>query len=61
MAGGTVKKHSEVLRRAIKWVSEQREKDPNVSLGKLLSEAGPMFNLSPDDQNGLLALLRESD
>ncbi len=61
MSSGTVKKHSEELRRAVRWISEQREEHPEIPLGRLLSEAGPRFNLSPRDQEGLARLLRESD
>jgi hypothetical protein len=59
MASGTVVKHSEELKRAIRWISERRQQDPEVSLQTLLSEAGPRFNLTPKDQEGLWQLLFE--
>lgn len=61
MAGGTIQKHSQELQRAVRWVAEQREQNPEVPLSRWLSEAGPRFNLSPVDQEGLLRLLREAD
>ena len=61
MAGGTIQKHSQELRRAVQWVAEQRKAKPDVPLAQWLSEAGPRFNLSPADQEGLLRLLREND
>jgi hypothetical protein len=61
MASGTVVKHSEELRRAVRWIAECRKVDPQVKLSDLLSEAGPKFNLSPKDQDGLRLLLREMD
>ena len=61
MSDGTVKKHSQELRRAVKWVSERRQEDPSLTLAQLLAEAGPKFNLSPKDQEGLMLLLREED
>jgi hypothetical protein len=61
MSDGTVKKHSQELRRAVKWVSERRQEDPSLTLAQLLAEAGPKFNLSPKDQEGLMLILREED
>lgn len=61
MASAGIQKHSEQLRQAVRWVSEQRQDHPDIPLGRLLSEAGPRFNLSPKDQAGLIRLLRESD
>ncbi len=59
MADGTVKKHSEQLKQAVRWISEQRILRPDVPLGMLMSEAGPRFNLSPKEQQGLFALLAD--
>jgi hypothetical protein len=61
MGNGTVKKHSQELRRAVQWVSERRQENPEISLAQLLAEAGPKFNLTPKDQEGLLLLLREEN
>ena len=61
MSDGTVKKHSQELRRAVKWVSERRQENPEITLAQLLAEAGPKFNLTPKDQDGLMLLLREED
>ena len=57
MVSNTVVKHSEELKRALSWISERRQEDPQASLQKLLSEAGPRFNLTPKDQEGLWLLL----
>ena len=61
MSDGTVKKHSQELRRAVQWVSERRQENPELTLAQLLAEAGPKFNLTPKDQEGLMLLLREED
>ena len=61
MSDGTVKKHSQELRRAVQWVSERRQENPELTLAQLLAEAGPKFNLTPKDQEGLMFLLREED
>jgi len=37
------------LRNAVKWISEQRRDNPDVSLQSLVEKAGVQFNLSPKD------------
>ncbi len=54
----TIVKPSELLRRALRWIAEERKANPDAKLGPLLDEAGRRFNLSPKDQEGLLALLK---
>ena len=39
----------ELLRKAVRWISEQRELVPRPSLAELIDEAGKRFNLSPKD------------
>jgi hypothetical protein len=43
----TVQPDSENIRRAAKWVIEERKYNPKQSLGKLIEEAGSKFDLSP--------------
>lgn len=38
------------LRNAVKWISEQRKENPEVSLSSLIEKAGVRFNLSPKDE-----------
>ena len=38
------------IRNAVKWISEQRQENPDVSLQSLIEKAGVMFNLSPKDE-----------
>ena len=54
---GTVVKRSELVRRAIAWVTERRLREPELKIGHLLSEAGARFNLSPAEQEQLQAML----
>ena len=61
MPSKTVVRHSEELKRAVRWVAERKRTDPRLRLAMLLAEAGPRFNLSPKDQDGLRLLLREMD
>lgn len=54
----TVMPCGELLRRAVKWISEQRACG-DANLSRLVEEASVRFNLSPLDQENLLRLLRE--
>ncbi|RLB59265.1 MAG: hypothetical protein DRI34_02435 [Deltaproteobacteria bacterium] len=53
----TVKKQSMLIQQALRWISEQRLRDPRARPAALLSEAGARFNLSPAEQEQLLAML----
>lgn len=48
----------ETLRRAILFVIEQREADPQASLWRLVEEASVRFDLSPAQEEQLLQSLR---
>ena len=43
----TVQPDSENIRKAAKWVVEERKYNPNQTLGKLIEEASTKFDLSP--------------
>lgn len=43
----------ENLRKAVKWISEERTAGPGKSLKKLVGEASIKFNLSPKDADFL--------
>jgi hypothetical protein len=43
----------ELIRRAVRWISEQRESSPKLSLAQLIDEAGKRFNLSPKESEFL--------
>lgn len=49
----------EQLRRAIKWISDQRIDDPGASLFKLIEEACVKFDLPPKDEEFLMHSLAE--
>jgi hypothetical protein len=44
----------DALRRALMWLSEQRQVDPKASRAKLISEAGQRFDLSPMEEEFLI-------
>lgn len=55
----TVMPQSELLRKSVNWISEQRA-ETGKSLGKLIEEAGMRFNLGPKDQDFLRQFLSEA-
>lgn len=48
----------EALRRAVRWISSQREEDPQRALGPLLNDATLRFDLTPAQAEGLAAFYR---
>lgn len=55
--GDSVQPKGEALRKAVQWISEQRESRPEAQLAKLVDEAALRFDLSPADQEYLLRTL----
>ncbi len=55
----TVQPDSENIRKAAKWVIEERQYNPNLSLGKLIEEAGTKFDLSPLETEFLERFIRD--
>jgi len=43
----------EDLRKAVKWISEERERCPNKKISTLISEACLRFDLQPNDEEFL--------
>jgi len=54
----TVQPEGEDLRKAVKWISEERRYNPEASLSKLIEEACLKFDLSPMDAEYLLDFLK---
>jgi len=46
----SIQPQGEELRKAVKWVSEQLQDDPQKGFVKILEEAGIRFDLSPLDE-----------
>ncbi|MFC2174056.1 hypothetical protein ACFLU6_15765 [Acidobacteriota bacterium] len=49
----------EMLRKAVRWISEMRQDNPDKPMSELIDEAGRRFNLAPNDQNALITFLIE--
>jgi hypothetical protein len=55
----TVQPEGEDLRRAVKWISEERKFNPEAQTSKLIEEACLKFDLSPMDAEYLLKTLKQ--
>jgi hypothetical protein len=55
----TIQPEGEDLRKAVKWISEERQYGPKRKLPKLIEEACFKFNLSPMDAEYLAKFLRK--
>ncbi|MDJ0853203.1 MAG: hypothetical protein QNK04_32960 [Myxococcota bacterium] len=51
----------EGLRRAMRWVSERVQEEPERTRVSLVDEASRRFNLSPQQAEYLIAAMREAD
>jgi hypothetical protein len=49
------------LRKAIKWISEERDNNPNLKLEKLINEAGIRFDLPPNDTDFLTRFVKDQE
>jgi hypothetical protein len=57
-SGGTPE--GDALRRAMRWLSDQRQANPTVPRTQLVNEAAQRFDLTPRDEEFLLLKWRES-
>jgi hypothetical protein len=55
----TIQPKGEDLRKAVKWISEERKYNPEKKLKALIEEACLKFNLSPMNADFLLRKLLE--
>jgi hypothetical protein len=49
----------ETLRRAIKYLSEKRQEDPQVNMARLIDDACLRFDLSPKEADYLINFYKE--
>jgi hypothetical protein len=57
----SIQPKGEDLRRAVKWVSDERQSNPGKESKTLIEEACMKFNLSPKDEDFLLRHLLEKE
>ena len=56
----TIQPPGEDLRRAVKWISDERQYNPGQKNSELIEKACLKFNLSPMDAEYLLNVLKEN-
>jgi hypothetical protein len=49
----------EDVRRAVKWIADERKFNPDRDINKLIQEAAGRFNLSPKDSEFLERFVKE--
>ncbi len=54
----TIQPEGEQIRRAVEWISEEKQASPEKNRLKLLEEAGIKFNLSPVEEEYLAKLTK---
>jgi hypothetical protein len=52
---------SELLRRAVRWISDQRKDKPHAKTSLLINEAGMRFNLTPIQLDSLHRMLKNEE
>ena len=57
----SIQPNGEDLRKAVKWISEERQFNPGKQLKTLVEEACMKFDLSPKDADFLLRHLLEKE
>jgi hypothetical protein len=57
----TIQPEGENLRKAVKWISEERQYGPDKKPLKLIEEACLKFNLSPVEAEYLSKFMREGE
>lgn len=54
-----IQPEGEDLRKAVKWISEERKYNPGTTIKALIEDASVKFNLSPREEDFLLRTLLE--
>jgi hypothetical protein len=57
----SIQPNGEDLRKAVKWISEERQFNPGKDFNTLIEEACMKFDLSPKDADFLLRHLLEKE
>jgi len=55
----SIQPKSEELRKAVKWIAEERKYSSGKSTGELIEEACLKFDLSPNDAEFLIRCVKE--
>jgi hypothetical protein len=55
----TIMPKGENIRRAVKWISDNKQDAPDANLKKLVQEASLKFNLTPGEQEYLVNFYKD--
>ncbi|MBW1892831.1 MAG: hypothetical protein JRF40_07435 [Deltaproteobacteria bacterium] len=55
----SIQPEGEQIRKAVKWISEERQYNPGKTTDKLIIEAGVKFDLTPNEEEYLVRLMKE--
>lgn len=55
----SIQPEGEHIRKAVKWIAEERQYNPGKQTGELISDACVKFDLTPGDEECLVSLLTE--
>ena len=58
---GTVMPEGEAIKKAIRWISDELEEDPNANILSLVNRAIAKFDLSPKDGEFLLGFYKKRE
>jgi hypothetical protein len=58
---GTIQPKGEKIRQAVKWISSELQDDDQKSIPRLVRQAALRFNLSPVEEESLVAFYREKE
>ena len=53
--------HGEEIRRAVKWIGQHRQDDPDADVYTLVEQAAVKFNLSPKETDFLYRFVTEDN
>ncbi len=56
----TIMPEGESLRKAVKWISQERQDNPEKKTSKLIDEAGLRFNLTPNEAEYLMRFYKKN-
>jgi len=56
----TLQPQGEKLRKAVQWVSDEKQKNDGIRISALVDQACVQFDLSPEDSEFLLRFVKSS-
>jgi len=57
----SIQPEGEQLRKAVRWISEERQSRESIKLSELIEEASVKFDLSPKDEEFLIRFFVETE